>query len=52
MSLRAFSYDAYFRYAPSPTTLTFIPRILLQRLMKEEGAGKCHFEKILWNRES
>jgi hypothetical protein len=46
MSLCAFSYYTYFPYAPSPTTLTFIPRILLMRLMKEEGAErKCHFEK-------
>jgi hypothetical protein len=31
-SFRAFSYDAYFHYASSLTTLTLIPRILLRRL--------------------
>ena len=30
-SFRAFSYDAYFRSAPSPMTLIFIPRLLLWR---------------------
>jgi hypothetical protein len=47
-SLNAFSYDAYFHYASSPTTPTFIPRILLQRLRKKEGAErKSHFGKSL-----
>jgi hypothetical protein len=47
-SFRAFSYDAYFRYAASPTTPTFIPRILLRRLRKKEGAErKSHFGKFL-----
>ncbi len=45
---RAFSYDAYFRYASSPTKPTFIPRILLRRLRKKEGAErKSHFGKFL-----
>jgi hypothetical protein len=47
-SFRAFSYDAYFHYASSPTTPTFIPRILLRRLRKKEGAErKSHFGKSL-----
>ncbi len=47
-SFRAFSYEAYFRYASSPTTPTFIPRILLRRLRKKEGAErKSHFGKFL-----
>ena len=32
-SLRAFSYSALFHHPPSPTALSFIPRILLQRLL-------------------
>jgi len=47
-SFRAFSYDAYIHYASSPTTPNFIPRILLRRLRKKEGAErKSHFEKSL-----
>ena len=41
-SFRAFSYDAYIHYASSPTMPTFIPRILLRRLKKKEGAEKNH----------
>ena len=33
ISLSAVFYGAKFHYAPSPTALSFIPRILLQRLM-------------------
>ena len=33
ISLRAFSYDAKFHCAPSPTAHCFIPRILLRRLI-------------------
>jgi hypothetical protein len=47
-SFRAFSNDAYFHYASSPTTPTFIPRILQQRLRRKEGAErKSHFGKSL-----
>jgi hypothetical protein len=46
-SFCAFSYDACFHYASSPTTLNFNPRILLRRLRNKEGAErKGHFKKI------
>jgi len=41
----AFSYDAYFHSAPSPTAIIFITRLLRQRLFSFPVFSNCAYKK-------